>query len=161
MKKSKGNQKVTKRDGRVNSTFKAVTIGPIVTMAVFVAVYLVWWGISKVFYSLHGLLTESVFPWIAENWLVSIVIWIFLAVTASIFTMFFSKEKSASNASAANTTSAGTAASAATTSSNVSGKNGKKRTAPGFEESDEEEVQEVEVVEIDPNSSDVYISRRS
>lgn len=136
MKKSKGNQKVTKRDGRVNSTFKAVTIGPIVTMAIFVAIYLVWWGVSKVFYSLHGLLTESVFPWIAENWLVSIVIWVFLAITASIFAMLFGKEKNVR-----------------------SGEKNVRRTAPVVNETDEDELEEVKAIEVDPNTSDVYFSR--
>ena len=81
------------KNGMVTSTLKAVTIGPIATISVLSVVYLVWWATSKVFYMLHGQLTESVFPWIKENWGVSIIIWIFLAITSIFFVLLFNREK--------------------------------------------------------------------
>ena len=92
--KTKKNKQAKKRlkqsahkfnNAKVLTIFKSVLLGPIATILVCGILYFLWWGISRVFYTLHWWVKESVIPWAQEAWPYMLGIWGFILITSIIY----------------------------------------------------------------------------
>ena len=82
--------------------FKTVLLGPIIVSLIFAMIYLAWWGLSKLFYLLHGWMTTSVLSWVEGAWPYVLGIWAFVLITSVAYTLLAEKKKFTEKASLEN-----------------------------------------------------------
>ena len=78
-------QTTVKKTNGGNGIFKAVVLGPAILIIVVVSLYCGWWGVSKLFYTIHGWTSATVIPWIAANWYVVLIAWALIVLASVVF----------------------------------------------------------------------------
>lgn len=89
--------KEVKDNSKAVNMFKAIVFGPILAAFAISLVYVAWWGLSKLFYLLHGWMTASVVPWVEGAWPYVLVIWAFVLITSIAFAVLSDKKKAEKN----------------------------------------------------------------
>ena len=79
---AKKQKTVKKTNGGI---FKALILGPTIFIIAVVALYCGWWGVSKLFYTIHGWTTATVIPWIQTNWYVVLIAWAIIVLASVVF----------------------------------------------------------------------------
>lgn len=72
---------------------KAVLLGPVIVSLIIAIIYVAWWGLSKLFYLLHGWMTTSVLSWVEGAWPYVLGIWAFFLITSVAYTLLAEKKK--------------------------------------------------------------------
>ena len=86
-------QTVKKTNNGNSGIVKAVILGPAILIIAVVALYCGWWGVSKLFYTIHGWTAATVFPWIAANWYIVLIAWALIVLASVVFYYITSAKK--------------------------------------------------------------------
>ena len=82
-----------KSNSKATPIFKSVLLGPIIVSLIIAIIYVGWWGLSKLFYLLHGWMTTSVLSWAHGAWPYVLGIWAFVLITSVAYTLLSEKKK--------------------------------------------------------------------
>lgn len=72
---------------------KAVLLGPTIAILSVTLIYIAWWGISKLFIALNGVVTEYFKPWVSENWPIFVGVWALVALTSVLYHFYEQNQK--------------------------------------------------------------------
>ena len=88
----KKKQAKVKKSEVSNGILKAVIVGPAILIVTAIVLYCGWWGVSKLFYTIHNWTTGSFLPWMGENWYIILIVW-GLIILASVAFHYISSAK--------------------------------------------------------------------
>lgn len=85
-KNKQNNIKVGKRKSIVrNNMIIAMILGPAILVAGIALLYATWWLSSQIFSWVQGISNTYVFPWIEENWIITLAIWAVIIIASVVY----------------------------------------------------------------------------
>ena len=92
MAKNRKSVKTAKTTGN-SGILGAVVLGPTILALIALVIYLGWWGVSKLFYLIHGWVSGTVWVWLQANWFVLLIAWGIIILASIIFHYVVSAQK--------------------------------------------------------------------
>ena len=85
-KSKQNNIKVGKKKSIVrNNMIIAMILGPAILVAGIALLYATWWLSSQIFSWVQEISNTYVFPWIEENWIITLAIWAVIIIASVVY----------------------------------------------------------------------------
>lgn len=81
-------QTKTKKVTDTSKIVKSLIFGPTIAILGTTVLYFAWWGISKAFMILHGIVTAKFIPWVGTNWPIFVGVWALVVLTSIVYSTY-------------------------------------------------------------------------